>query len=148
MITARQLLQAKKDPEIHSVTPDDTVFHALEIMAKANVGAVLVCDQDKLAGIFSERDYARKVILLGRCSLETAVKEIMTSETITVSVDQGLEECMTLMAKNHIRHLPVLENGKLAGIITMRDVLNAIIVGKDVLIKDLEDYILGQGYPR
>jgi CBS domain-containing protein len=148
MITVKQLMQTKKDPEIHSVTPDDTVYHALEVMAAANIGAVLVLEKDKMVGIFSERDYARKVILAGRSSTETRVEEIMTEDTITIAPDQTLEECMTLMSEHHIRHLPVMENSRLEGIITMRDVVNAIIRGKDNLIKDLEDYILGQGYPR
>jgi len=131
-----------------SVTPDTMVYEALGLMADKDVGALLVLDATRLVGIISERDYARKVILRGKSSLGTPVREIMTANVVTVSPQHNVEECMALMSKHHIRHLPVIDEGRPTGMVTMRDVVNAIIRGKDNLIKDLEDYILGQGYPR
>ncbi|MBN1305990.1 MAG: CBS domain-containing protein [Anaerolineales bacterium] len=148
MITVKQLIQAKEDTGAISVASTDNVYRALEVMAENNIGAVLVIENDQMVGIFTERDYARKVILQGRCSLDTAITEIMTDQIITVQPEQTLEECMVLMAQKQIRHLPVLENKQLAGIISMRDVVDAIISDKENLIKNLEDYILGTGYPR
>jgi CBS domain-containing protein len=147
MITVKQLMQAKQSTGTISVAPKDTVYRALEVMAEANTGAVLVVEDDQMVGIFTERDYARKVVLKGRASLETPVEEIMSTSMITIQPEQSLEECMALMSKFHIRHLPVLEKGRLAGVVSMRDVVDALISSKDNLIKDLEDYILGKGYP-
>ena len=137
-----KLLKSKKS-EIISVSPETNVFDALQVMSEKNIGAVLVTENKKLVGILSERDYARKVILAGKTSKETKVKEIMTSNVICVQPEQLIEECMAIMSSKHIRHLPVMENGELAGIISIRDVVTAIISEKEFTIKQLENYISG-----
>jgi CBS domain-containing protein len=146
MITVKMLMDSKKDTAMYSVSPTDTVYHALEVMAQANIGAVLVCDHEQMVGIFTERDYARKIILMGRQSLDTQIQEIMTKEMVTVQPEATLEECMAMMTKHRIRHLPVMERGRLVGMISMRDVVDTIIASKDSLITDLENYITGKGY--
>lgn len=148
MITVQQLMQAKVERGALSVNPDETVYQALKLMADHNVGAVMVVENEQMVGIFTERDYARKIILMGRCSLDTKISEIMTRELLTVHPDSSLEECMDLMAKWHIRHLPVLSEGRLIGIVSMRDVVQTIITNKEETIQDLQKYILGQGYTR
>jgi CBS domain-containing protein len=148
MITVQQLMQAKAEANALTVSPDETVYHALMLMANHNVGAVMVIDNGQMVGIFTERDYARKIILMGRCSLDTKIREIMTREMITIHPETTLEECMALMTKWHIRHLPILAEGHLIGIVSMRDVVQAIIIKKEETIQDLEKYILGQGYTR
>jgi CBS domain-containing protein len=129
--------------EIFHVSPDDTVFDALKHMAEKNIGAVLVIEGDMLAGIFSERDYARKVVLVGRSSQTTLVREVMVSELITVEAAQPLEACMHLMTDHRIRHLPVFEHGKLVGVISIGDVVRQMIVEQRQLIEQLEAYIRG-----
>jgi CBS domain-containing protein len=146
MITVKMLMDSKPDASMYSVGPTDTVYHALEVMAQANIGAVLVCENDQMVGIFSERDYARKIILMGRTSLDTQIGDIMTKEMITIHPEASLEECMAMMTKNHIRHLPVMERGRLVGMISMRDVVDVLFATKDSLIENLENYILGKGY--
>ena len=148
MITVQQLMLAKAEANALTVSPDETVYHALMLMANHNVGAVMVVDNGQMVGIFTERDYARKIILMGRCSLDTKIREIMTREMITIHPETSLEECMALMTKWHIRHLPILSEGHLIGIVSMRDVVQAIITKKEETIQDLEKYILGQGYTR
>jgi len=142
MITVRDILQEKGN-QIWHVSPETTVFEALQLMSEKNVGALVVLDGEKLAGIFSERDYARKVILKGKASRETAVREIMTSEVTSVRLGQSMEECMELMTDKRIRHLPVLEEEKLVGVISIGDVVKAIISDKEFMIKQLENYITG-----
>jgi CBS domain-containing protein len=148
MVTVKILMKAKKDAEMYKVSPTDTVYQALEVMAQANIGAVVVCDHDQMVGIFTERDYARKIILMGRHSLDTKIEDIMTKDMVTVNPEASLEECMAMMTKYRIRHLPVMERGRLVGMISMRDVVDAIIASKDSLIEDLENYITGKGYGR
>lgn len=149
MLTVRQLLQLKKDESTYSVSPQASVFDALKMMAEKNVGAVMVVDENnQMIGIFTERDYARKIVLKGKTSLETPINEIMTSEMVTVSPDQTLEECMNLMAKWHIRHLPIMEKGRLIGMVSMRDVVEILLSMKEGTIASLENYILGEGYGR
>ncbi len=142
--TVRQVLQGKGSV-IWSIGPEATVFEALILMAEKDIGAVVVTDGDKLVGILSERDYARRVILKGRSSKETKVSELMTPEVFYVRPDQTIEECMALMTNKHIRHLPVLENDKLVGMITIGDVVKAVIADQEVMIQSLENYIWG-GY--
>jgi CBS domain-containing protein len=142
MITVRDILQVKGN-QIWSVSRDSTVFDALQLMAEKNVGALLVLDGEKIAGIFSERDYARKVILKGKASKETAVEEIMTVAVTTLRPEQSVEECMTLMTDKRIRHLPVLDEGKLVGMISIGDVVKAILSDKEFIIEQLESYITG-----
>lgn len=142
MITVRDILRAKGD-QIWWISPDATVFSALELMAEKNVGALVVLDGETLAGIFSERDYARKVILKGKASKETSVREIMTSEVTTVRPGQSVDECMALMTDKRIRHLPVFEGEKLVGLISIGDVVKAVISEREFIIKQLENYITG-----
>lgn len=137
-----QILQSKGN-KVWSVAPDDTVYSALALMAEKDIGAVLVVEADEVAGIFSERDYARKVILKGKSSKEMAVSEIMTADVICVRPDQSVEKCMALMTEKRIRHLPVLDEGKLVGVVSIGDVVKAIISQQRVIINHLEDYIYG-----
>ena len=146
MLTVKQLLQ-HKGSETYSVGPNNTVFDALTLMAEKNVGAVMVINAEgQMIGIFTERDYARKVIQKTKCSLETPVKEIMTSEMITVRPDHTLDECMELMTRWRIRHLPIMDEGRLTGMVSMRDVVDSILNAKEYDIEKLEHYILGTEY--
>ncbi|MCB1143275.1 MAG: CBS domain-containing protein [Leptospiraceae bacterium] len=138
-------LLSSKPANLITIGPEASVFDALEIMAEKNIGALLVTEGKKMIGILSERDYARKVILKGKASKDTRVKEIMTSEVISVSTDHIVEECMHIMSSKHIRHLPVLNDGELKGIISIGDVVKAIISEKEFTIKQLENYISGTG---
>jgi len=141
MKTLKQLLAEKQYP-LAVVAPDDTVFHALDLMARHNVGALLVLDGERLVGIFSERDYARKVILQGKSSKETPVRAIMSDRVAYVSPDTPLEQCMALMTEKHFRHLPVLEDdGSVAGIISIGDLVKETISAQQFLIAELERYI-------
>ena len=142
MTTVRDILRQKGN-QIWSVSPDTTVFYALELMAEKNAGALVVLDGESLAGIFSERDYARKVILKGKASKETSVEEIMSAEVTTVDPGQSVDECMALMTDKRIRHLPVVEGEKLVGLISIGDVVKAVISEREFIIKQLESYITG-----
>ena len=128
---------------IFSVSPCTTVLDALRYMSEKNIGAVLVIDMGRLAGIFSERDSARKVVLQGRSSQTTTVSEVMVSRLITVEAEQALDVCMQLMTDHRIRHLPVLDKGELVGIISIGDVVRQMIVEQKMLIEQLEAYIRG-----
>lgn len=141
--TVAQVL-GDKGRDIWTVGPDQTVFEALEIMADKGVGALVVIDDDgRLAGIVSERDYARKVILLDRLSRETKVREIMTSKVLCVSPDQSTGECMALMTEKRIRHLPVVVDDELMGVISIGDVVRSVISEQQFMIEQLEHYITG-----
>jgi len=142
MKTVRQLLDTKGS-FVLSVSSNATVYEALVIMAEKHVGALLVMDGDHLAGIFSERDYARSVVLKGKSSKDTPIKEIMTpgSLLITVTPNQTVEECLNLVSNKRIRHLPVLENGKVAGVLSIGDLVKATIEYQQFLINQLESYI-------
>ena len=142
MITIKQILRFK--PEIWTIDPDATVYKALELMAEKNVGALPVVRGGQLVGIFSERDYARKCILLGRFSKETLVSELMSSPVITVPLETTISECLTLMTTQKVRHLPVLEAGRLVGIVTIGDIGKALISEQQVAIQSLEGYITGR----
>jgi len=139
----RQILQGKAINALYSVNSDETVLGALRLMADKNIGAVLVVDDGKLSGIFSERDYARKIILKDRHSNDTRVADVMTAHVITIEPEQRLDECMEIMSERHIRHLPVMENGVLIGIISINDVVTAIIRDQKTRIDSLESYITG-----
>jgi CBS domain-containing protein len=143
MRVVRDVLK-EKGSDFWSVGPEDTVFRALEVMAEKNVGAVLVMEAGALKGILSERDYARKVALKGRMSKDTRVREIMTENVISVHPHQSIEECMALMTGNRIRHLPVFEGDRLAGVISIGDVVRAIIEEQGFMIEQLTDYITGK----
>lgn len=138
----RNILQTKSSSTI-SVSPESTVFEALELMGEKNIGALLVMEQNKFVGIFTERDYARKVILKGKASKDIQIREIMTEHPITVSSDTTIEDCMHLMTNKFIRHLPVMEGEELIGIISIGDVVRYIIEEQKFIIKNLENYITG-----
>ena len=142
MKTVKDILRIKGH-DVWSTTPDATVYEALQTMAEKNVGALVVLDADAIVGIMSERDYARKVILHGRSSREIRVREIMTSEVYFVSPEQDIQECMAQMTDKRVRHLPALENDRLVGIISIGDVVKALIAEHESTIKHLEDYITG-----
>lgn len=139
----RNILQSKTCSVI-SVCPDSTVYEALELMLEKNVGALLVMDQNKFVGLFTERDYARKVILKGKASKETPIREIMTEHPQKVSPDNTIEDCMLLMTNKYIRHLPVLAGEELVGIISIGDVVRYIIDEQKFIIENLEHYITGE----
>lgn len=142
MKTVRHVLQVK-GRQTWSIRPDASVYDALTLMADKEVGALLVLDGGKLVGIISERDYARKVILKGKSSLETPVRDIMTPKVICVRPEQTIEECMALMTDKHVRHLPVVVGDEVVGVISIGDLVKAVIAEKDFMIKQLEDYITG-----
>jgi CBS domain-containing protein len=142
MITVKDILQTKGH-DVLSITPDATVYEALKIMADKNVGALVVLDGETVAGIMSERDYARKVILHGKSSREMQVREIMTTSVYYVRPEQTLQECMAQMTDKRVRHLPVLEDDRLVGIISIGDVVKTIIADQEFTIKLLETYITG-----
>ena len=143
MKTLKQLLADRSRP-LAVVTPNDTVFHALTVMAQHEVGAVLVLDGEQLVGIFSERDYARKIILQGKSSKETQVREIMSDKVAYVTPKATLDECMALMTENHFRHLPVLDDdGAVVGMVSIGDLVKETISDQKFLIEQLERYISG-----
>jgi len=134
----------KKGHEVWSISPDAIVYRSLELMSEKGIGALIVLnDKGKVEGILTERDYARKVFLKGRSSKETYVKEIMTSELFAVNPTSTIEECMALMTEKRIRHLPVMEGDKLVGMISIGDVLKAIIEAQGIIIEHLSNYIMG-----
>jgi CBS domain-containing protein len=140
MKTVRQLLQAKGS-QIYAIAPDARVFDALKLMAEKNVGALVVTEGGRLEGIMSERDYARKVILLSKSSHDIAVSDIMTAKVITVHPGQTVEECMTLMTEKRIRHLPVTDGERVIGMLSIGDLVKEVIAEQAQTIKQLESYI-------
>lgn len=142
--TVRQVLQ-DKGTTVYTISPDDTVFRALEVMAEHDVGALVVVDDaGAVVGVFSERDYARKVILHGHASRELRVSAIMTSRVVTVSPDQTVADCMRLMTDHRIRHLPVVEDGRLVGLVSIGDVVKAVMSEQEFLIEQLQAYVTGE----
>jgi len=142
MQTVADILSAKGNA-VWTISPDTTVYDALRTMADKNVGALVVVAGEKILGLISERDYARKVILHGKSSREITVTEIMTTQVHFVRLNQDIEECMEQMTDKRVRHLPVMDNDRLAGIISIGDVVKAIIDNQDATIKHLENYITG-----
>lgn len=142
MKTVKEILKAK-GREIWSVRPDDTVFEAVRFMADKSIGSLLVMDGDKLVGIVTERDYARKVILEGKSSRDSAVKEVMTTRVLCVSPDRTVEECMALMTDKRARHLPVIEDERVVGVVSIGDLVKALINEQKILIDQLQHYIAG-----
>jgi CBS domain-containing protein len=142
MHTVRQLLGAKS-PEIHAVTPDAAVVQAIRLMAEKGIGAVLVMDGRRLVGILSERDYARKVVLKDRSSATTAVHEIMTSELVTVAPTVTVEQCLELVTNRRIRHLPVMDGDEVVGVISIGDLVKAVIEQQRLELGQLQQYITG-----
>jgi CBS domain-containing protein len=143
MITVRDMLLGK-GTAAWSTTSDAKVYDALKILAEKNIGALLVMEAGKVVGMFSERDYARKVALLGRCSLETSVKDIMAAPVYCVRPETTGEECMVLMTEKKIRHLPVMEGGKLAGLVSIGDVVKSLIADHQQTIEKLQEYTMGK----
>jgi CBS domain-containing protein len=141
--TVRQMLAGKT--AVYAVTPEDTMLEALRLMADRNVGAVLVLQQGELRGILSERDYARKVALLGKASKDTPVSEIMTTNVVCVEPGWTADQCMALMTDKRVRHLPVVESGAVVGVISIGDVVRAVVDEQQFTIKSLESYILSGG---
>lgn len=144
MATVRDMIR-KKGGQVYTIAPEATVLDALTMMAKNNVGALLVTSEGDVAGIVSERDCVRKVDLMGRNARDTRINEIMTSHVITVQCDQPLEECMALMIEKNFRHLPVYDSGELMGVISVRDVLKEVIEVQQMMLTQLERYITGGG---
>lgn len=144
MNTVRDILQAKGN-DIWSVTPETSVFDALQLMSEKNIGAVPVLQAGRIVGIFSERDYARKLILHGKSSKETQVQTVMSKRVYTANLDTNIQECMTLMTEKHIRHIPVVLDGKPAGMVSIGDVVKCIIEDQAFMINQLEKYITGTG---
>jgi CBS domain-containing protein len=134
------ILQAKGN-KVYSVTGQVSVYEAIKVMGEKNIGALLVMEEEKLTGILSERDYARKIVLKGKSSRETPVKEIMTENVLTVTPEDTIEKCMAVMTEKHIRHLPVVQNEKVLGMISIGDVVNAIIDSQKETIAHLQNYI-------
>ena len=146
MTTVNQILK-EKGSDFYSVGPDQVVYEALQLMAEKDIGALPVIDNEgKMIGMFSERDYARKLVLHGITSRETKVVDIMTTELYTVNPSVSTLECMAVMTEKKVRHLPVLDHNKIVGIVSIGDIVNQIIHEQDVTIKDLEKYITSSGY--
>ena len=143
MTNVADLLKAKPSRMV-AIKPQDTVLDAVKLMATENIGAAIVMNGDKLVGILSERDYARKVVLMGRSSETTLVEEIMTANVICVSPRTKSRDCMALMSEKNIRHLPVVDNGRVVGMVSVRDIVADIIADQDFTISQLEQYISGQ----
>ena len=143
MTTVAQILKSKSDQSVATIAPDAAVFEAVKQMAERNVGALVVLEGEKIAGVISERDYARKVALMARSSRETTVREVMTAPVVTVRPDQTNEECMALMTQNRLRHLPVVDGGRMVGVVSIGDLVKDIISEQKEIIQQLEQYISG-----
>ncbi len=143
MATVGSIIRAKPDQHVHVIAPSATMREALEIMARHNIGALLVMEDGQIVGIVTERDYARKCILKGRSSRETRVRELMTSPVLYVGPDESNENCMALMTENRLRHLPVLDGEKLVGLVSIGDLVKDIISEQQFVIRQLEHYIAG-----
>ena len=142
MTTAKDIIRFK-GKTVHAVRPDDTVLDALGVMADHDIGAVLVVEGDELLGVLSERDYARKVVLLGRASRDSPVRLIMTANVVCVAPNRTVEECMGLMTERRCRHLPVVESGRVIGLVSIGDLVKAMIDEKEFTINQLKNYIAG-----
>ena len=142
--TVKQMLAGKDTNELWTISPDDTVLQALKVMAEKNVGALPVLEGEQLVGIFSERDYARIIPLKIESPKSTLISEVMTSEVICISLENTACDCMGMMTEKRIRHLPVMDEGKMIGIITIGDVLKQVIKDQEILIGHLEYYIAGK----
>lgn len=143
MTTVAEILRSKSSAQIYSVAPSDTILSALRLMADKGIGALLVMEDGQIAGIFTERDYARKVVLLGRSSGDTPVREVMTRAVRFVRSTQSTDHCMALMTENRLRHLPVVDDGEVVGLVSIGDLVKNIISHQQFLIEQMEQYITG-----
>jgi len=148
MATVRKLLNEKSHDNIFTVNVTDTVLQALKVMSENNTGAVLVTEDDKITGIFTERDYARQGEVKGRMAGETLMSEVMTREMVLIKPETTVRQCAELMTKYHVRHLPVLENERVIGIVSLRRLTDALLDEQKGTITELENYIMGTGYGR
>jgi len=146
MATVRKIIDEKVETKIYTIPSSATVFDALQVMCEGNTGAVLVTEEEKIVGIFTERDYAREGEVKGRVARETMVADVMTSQMVLIKPETTLEECAELMAKYHVRHLPVLEKDRVIGIVSIRRLAEALLAEHQGTIVKLESYILGSGY--
>ena len=146
MTTVRKLIDEKAEAKIYTIPSNATVFDALLVMCEANTGAVLVTEDEKIVGIFTERDYAREGEIKGRSARDTVVAEVMTSQMVLIKPETTLEECAELMGKYHVRHLPVLEKDRVVGIVSIRRLAEGLLADQKGAIVKLESYILGTGY--
>ena len=144
MKTVAQILRSKPDQTVYTITPTASVFDAVKLMAEKSIGALVVTADEQVVGIITERDYARKIILMARSSKDTPVRDIMTTAVMYVRPDQASEECMVLMTENRLRHLPVMEDGKLIGLVSIGDLVKDIISEQKFMIQQLEHYITGE----
>ncbi len=143
MQTVADLLKSKAHQTVYSITPAESVFDAVKLMADKNIGALLVMEGEEVAGIITERDYARKIVLMARSSVKTPVRDVMASPVMYVRPGQTSEECMVLMTENKLRHLPVMDGNKLLGLISIGDLVKGIISDQKFMIEQLEHYISG-----
>ena len=143
MTTAAQILNSKSDKTIYTTTPATTVFDAVKLMAEKSIGALVVMEGETVVGLITERDYARRIVLMARSSKETPVRDIMTSQVLCVRPDRTSEECMVLMTEKRLRHLPVMDKGKLIGLISIGDLVKDVISEQKFIIQQLEHYITG-----
>ncbi|MDB6061005.1 MAG: hypothetical protein JWM78_1108 [Verrucomicrobiaceae bacterium] len=146
MKNVSKILNSKSDAKLHSVHPGTTVLDALKLMAEKGIGALVVLDNSQLVGVFSERDYARKIALMERSSSTTTIGEVMTASPICVAPNDTMEFCMELMTEKHIRHLPVLQDGELIGMISIGDLVKNIIEDQKAMILQLQNYMRGESY--
>ena len=144
MTTVADILKSKADTTVHTIGPAASVFEAVRLMAQKNIGALLIVDHDQVVGMLTERDYARKVALMNRSSRDTPLRDIMTRPVMYVQPRHTSEECMALMTENRLRHLPVMDGGKLIGLISIGDLVKNIISEQKFIIEQLEHYISGQ----
>lgn len=143
MTTVAEIIKSKSDAQVYSVTPSDTVLSALRLMAEKRIGALLVMEGEQIAGIFTERDYARKVVLLGRASIDTPVREVMTRAVRFVHPTHSAEQCMALMTENRLRHLPVVDKERVVGLVSIGDLVKSVISEQRFIITEMERYITG-----
>lgn len=144
MTSVAQILKSKPDRTVYTISPEASVFDAVKLMAEKNIAALLVLEGEKIVGIITERDYARKIVLVARSSKETRVRDVMESQVMYVRPGQASEECMALMTENRVRHLPVMERGKLIGLVSIGDLVKDVISDQKFIIQQLEHYITGE----
>ena len=148
MLTTVQDILRIKGPQVWSISPETTVIEALQILAEKQIGALLVLQNDDIVGVVSERDFVRGIALEKFCELERPVSEVMTCDVVTISPQDNIEDCMQVMTEEHIRHLPVVEDGKLIGLVSIGDVVKAMITSREFTIEQLQKFIEGGGYNR